>query len=1178
VAAGLFAAQNLSAQGWFDADWPYRTQLAVSHPLGVTGSTLTGYQVKVSLTGGTGGNFDFTRALSDGSDLRFTDDDGITLIPFWIESWTYGTSATIWIKVPAIPNTGTVVYLYYGNPAPTLPSSGLVEVPPAGPFTRAAGNPVVPAGATGSSLLAENIVYDPVGGHYWMCMANYSQSCISLCWSDTPADPDSWTWGGNVITTFSQFASGAPHLLLHNGTWYLFYADRPNIEVATATSPAGPYTIQTEPVLQPLAPTGTWDSYRVDEPYVFQRNDGKWVLVYMGDAGSITEQVGYATADNITGPYTPFAGNPCIAFGPAGSFDAGTVADPWVYEYHGVYYIGYTVSPTKSSPWYTACATTVDWQTFTKIGVILPLGTGEDAANSFRGALQRIGDEYVFSYTNDGYHMAIATQPVFMAPPDLINKEEAVFDFYDGFEGTALDWSKWSLMNGFATQLTVSGGNLNQYSPSGPGYSRINGTRSFGMNYLTEARAYHPDQGTQDLIAEVGMATDLGHAVRIVDDFQLGITYWQKQAINGGADTWENMAQLADRNWHVFKVWRTDVTGSNLAGFQIDETTAESTALPVPTIPLQPFLMSYGTANDFVVDWIRVRQYVGADPVITVEGEEAIRRWTGTTSSDWNTSSNWSPGSVPTATDNAVIVDGVNDPVISGGTWGCTSLVIEPAASLTIESTGTLNVSGLITINSSGVSSTGSLINWGTVTGTVLFNRFLRPEANMGSWHFFSSPVGGMTISSFFTENINRDELWEWKESDATWPLVVSGNLISGKGYNLEQTTGSTGEYSFTGSVVSSASFIATAPYLSTHLSRTSAFDYGLLNPNPIWADDRSWENYGGGGWNLMGNPFTSAMSASAFISANSGLFDPHYQALYVYDGLANVYRYAAASIPGFPLAGDFGDYVQAGQGFFVLALYNGANFTFASSMQVHQPATILLKSGEATDDPWPGLMLKLKSGDKERLTTIVFNDTMTPGSDPGYDVGQMSTNSGIELYTILAAGDNSVNFTRQALPLADAEKKAIPVGIDLKNSGEVTFSAFTVPAGNTRYWLEDRVSGTYTDLTTNSYTVTLPANTFGSGRFFIIASANTPTAISRDEADETGLRIWVSGGKVIIKGKTGDMALCEVYDLRGKTIMESRLSDSELNVLDLPGNLHGVYIVRVVDGPKVTTRKVALQ
>ena len=52
------------------------------------------------------------------------------------------------------------------------------------------------------------------------------------------------------------------------------YADRPNIEVATASNVAGPYTIQTIPALHPLAPSGTWDSYRVDEPFVFQHRDG----------------------------------------------------------------------------------------------------------------------------------------------------------------------------------------------------------------------------------------------------------------------------------------------------------------------------------------------------------------------------------------------------------------------------------------------------------------------------------------------------------------------------------------------------------------------------------------------------------------------------------------------------------------------------------------------------------------------------------------------------------------------------------------------------------------------------------------------------------------------------------------------------------------------------------------
>ncbi len=71
----------------------------------------------------------------------------------------------------------------------------------------------------------------------------------------------------------------------------------------------------------------------------------------------------------------------------SGSFDAGTVADPWVYEYHGTYYIGYTVSSTKNSPWQTALATTTDWINFTKHGVILPAaGTAFDAANSFSGA------------------------------------------------------------------------------------------------------------------------------------------------------------------------------------------------------------------------------------------------------------------------------------------------------------------------------------------------------------------------------------------------------------------------------------------------------------------------------------------------------------------------------------------------------------------------------------------------------------------------------------------------------------------------------------------------------------------------------------------------------------------------------------------------------------------------
>jgi hypothetical protein len=347
-----------------------------------------------------------------------------------------------------------------------------------------------------------------------------------------------------------------------------------------------------------------------------------------------------------------------------------------------------------------------------------------------------------------------------------------------------------------------------------------------------------------------------------------------------------------------------------------------------------------------------------------------------------------------------------------------------------------------------------------------------------------------------------------------------------------------------------------------------------------IWASGRSWDNYGGGGWNLMGNPFTSAMDAAVFVEENTGNFDPNYQALYVYDGNSTtpLYLYAAADIPGYEEGGWFSDNIQAGQGFFVLALYNDIDFNFTPAMQVHNPDLTLLKSARAEADPWPGLQLKITYGDKERATAIVYNSEMTTGRDPGYDVGQLSTGPDVEIYTTLVLKDNSVNFARQALPLTDSEKNIIPVGIDTEKGGEVTFSAYTVPIEDKKFWLEDRVTGTYTNLNTNTYTITLPAKTYGTGRFFIIASTNTPTGISDlSGADGTDLRIWTSDDKVIIKGAVSEGALCEIYDTGGRKVLMIRLTGGELNTVTMPSVSKGVFLVRVIDEGKVTMGKVVI-
>ena len=91
-----------------------------------------------------------------------------------------------------------------------------------------------------------------------------------------------------------------------------------------------------------------------------------------------------------------------------------------------------------------------------KKGVLVPTG---NEFNTFRGAVTRIGDEYVFSYTggpsSGQYRLCVATQPVYQVPPSTINKVDLVFDFYDGFDGTSLDLTKWTFTGGTSAQTPV---------------------------------------------------------------------------------------------------------------------------------------------------------------------------------------------------------------------------------------------------------------------------------------------------------------------------------------------------------------------------------------------------------------------------------------------------------------------------------------------------------------------------------------------------------------------------------------------------------------------------------------------------------------------------------------------------------------------------------------------------
>ena len=99
---------------WYNASWTRRCPATITNN---TGTTLSEYQVRVVVSYDSDMRGDF-------ADIRITNSDGITSLPYWIQSYIASTSAIFWIKVPSIPSGAKTIYMYYGNQVASSASDG----------------------------------------------------------------------------------------------------------------------------------------------------------------------------------------------------------------------------------------------------------------------------------------------------------------------------------------------------------------------------------------------------------------------------------------------------------------------------------------------------------------------------------------------------------------------------------------------------------------------------------------------------------------------------------------------------------------------------------------------------------------------------------------------------------------------------------------------------------------------------------------------------------------------------------------------------------------------------------------------------------------------------------------------------------------------------------------------
>lgn len=333
VVGCVFAVMPAFAQtaGWMNPAWIYRSPVVVNNP---NGATLTQFQVNIRL----GSETDFTKLQPNGADLRVTAADGVTQLPFWIESFNASSStASIWVKIPSIPASGTTLYIYYGNPAATSASNGNNVFLFFDDFESQTGQkPGYFALSSPTTALVQSQEWEPTPPHtlsivemnqggykYWGYYGLYADcGGVGLAYSN-----DLMTWTKNPNNPL--FTNGRwPSVQVVNGTIYMIYGKNycSNSYIELATSTDGIHFTDQATIVP--AQSGL----RNQNPNLFfNPNNNRWYLYYYHGDDSSNFQVRVRSATTILGLAS--ASNTVVLQ------NVGKTAAPTMFYYNGVYYL-----------------------------------------------------------------------------------------------------------------------------------------------------------------------------------------------------------------------------------------------------------------------------------------------------------------------------------------------------------------------------------------------------------------------------------------------------------------------------------------------------------------------------------------------------------------------------------------------------------------------------------------------------------------------------------------------------------------------------------------------------------------------------------------------------------------------------------------------------------------------
>jgi hypothetical protein len=381
-------------------------------------------------------------------------------------------------------------------------------------------------------------------------------------------------------------------------------------------------------------------------------------------------------------------------------------------------------------------------------------------------------------------------------------------------------------------------------------------------------------------------------------------------------------------------------------------------------------------------------------------------------------SGSWTSDDSPTGTTDEYFLTNIRDDYTtsSDGTFNANELEIRSGRDLTISSGDNITIQNSIT-NAGNIilednASLVQVITDGPNTGTgYTVNRISTSQAEERNYTYWSSPLTSSTLA----EVTAAAKYYSFTASTQTWVEETSSTTMTpGLGYT------NTGNTSLTYPNTYTASFTG------------SAFNNGNISVTLGFTADADADT----DWNLLGNPYPSAIDADTFIADNTNIggtlyFWTHNTADSVGDNTQDDYVLwngsGGTGSCGGCTAPDGN--IASGQGFFAQALSTGSA-TFTNSMRVSGSNSLFYK-GQKPKKEKNRIWLNLNSENGFSQTLIAFLKDATDGVDRIYDGLRLNGGGKVSFYSIL----EGQKFGIQGKSSLQKEE-IIPIGFDASETG----------------------------------------------------------------------------------------------------------------------------------------------